>query len=160
MIFRSQKCLFPNVHFRGPNWVGGAWYGIFLIREKPALRAGLINWNILIFAYGRLFNLWKVCSFIYKILGKGFCLEFKKRMLEMFILINQSTWKLLDIICCESDMFMSKTQQKSLSDCYEYYMAGVSRLPEHFSSEKNTMQNSSWWQIYMQTTILKYFHLK
>ena len=34
---------FENVHFWGPNWVGGAWYGIFLIREKPALRAGLIN---------------------------------------------------------------------------------------------------------------------
>ena len=27
----------------GPNRVGGAWYGIFLIHEKPALRAGLIN---------------------------------------------------------------------------------------------------------------------
>ena len=27
----------------GPNGVGGAWYGIFLIREKPALRADLIN---------------------------------------------------------------------------------------------------------------------
>ena len=27
----------------GPNWVRGAWYGIFLIRLKPALRAGLIN---------------------------------------------------------------------------------------------------------------------
>ena len=26
--------------FRGPNWVGWAWYGIFLIREKPALRTG------------------------------------------------------------------------------------------------------------------------
>ena len=33
---------FKNVHFWGPNWVGGAWYGIFFICEKPALRAGLI----------------------------------------------------------------------------------------------------------------------
>ena len=26
----------PKMRFWGPNWVGGAWYGIFLIREKPA----------------------------------------------------------------------------------------------------------------------------
>ena len=37
-----KRCtIAPN--FQGPNWVGGAWYGIFLIREKPALRAGLIT---------------------------------------------------------------------------------------------------------------------
>ena len=29
---------FLNVHFWAPNWVGGAWYGILLIRQKPALR--------------------------------------------------------------------------------------------------------------------------
>ena len=29
-----------NVHFWGPNWIGGAWYGIFLIRQKPTLPAG------------------------------------------------------------------------------------------------------------------------
>ena len=26
---------FHYVHFLGPNWVGGTWYGIFLIRQKP-----------------------------------------------------------------------------------------------------------------------------
>ena len=38
-----KNAFFQNVHFRGPNWVGGAWYGIFLIREKPALRVGLLG---------------------------------------------------------------------------------------------------------------------
>ena len=38
-----KNVFFQNVHFRGPNWVGGAWYGIFLIREKPALSAGSIT---------------------------------------------------------------------------------------------------------------------
>ena len=38
-----KNAFFKNVHFRGPNLVGGAWYGIFLIREKPALGAGLIK---------------------------------------------------------------------------------------------------------------------
>ena len=36
-VFRGK------IHFWGPNWVGGAWYGIFLICEKPTLRAGLIT---------------------------------------------------------------------------------------------------------------------
>ena len=40
---------FQSVHYRGPNWVGGAWYGIFLIREKPALCAGLIIYIVYIF---------------------------------------------------------------------------------------------------------------
>ena len=34
---------YQNINFWGPNCVGGAWYGIFLIRGKPALRAGLIT---------------------------------------------------------------------------------------------------------------------
>ena len=38
-----KSAFFQNVHFRGPNWVGGAWYGIFSIREKPARSEGLIN---------------------------------------------------------------------------------------------------------------------
>ena len=37
-----KNAFFQNVNFRGPNWVGGALYGIFLIREKPKLRAGFI----------------------------------------------------------------------------------------------------------------------
>ena len=41
-IFGSLKWFFQNVQSRGLNWVGGAWYGIFLIRQKPALRACLI----------------------------------------------------------------------------------------------------------------------
>ena len=32
-----KNAFFEDVHFRGPNWVGGAWYGIFLIREKLGL---------------------------------------------------------------------------------------------------------------------------
>ena len=42
--FGPKSPFFQNVHFRGPTWVGGSWYGIFLIREKPALGAGLITW--------------------------------------------------------------------------------------------------------------------
>ena len=37
-----KNAFFQNVYFWGPNWVGGASYGIFLIRA-PALRAGLKN---------------------------------------------------------------------------------------------------------------------
>ena len=29
--------------FGCPNWIDWAWYGIFLIRQKPTLRAGMIN---------------------------------------------------------------------------------------------------------------------
>ena len=32
-----KNAFFQNVHFCCPNWVGGAWYGIFLIREKRGL---------------------------------------------------------------------------------------------------------------------------
>ena len=39
----SILIIFQNVHFWGLNWVRGAWYGIFFIHEKPALRAGLIS---------------------------------------------------------------------------------------------------------------------
>ena len=42
MIFWSQKCLFRKCTFLGPQLSRGVWYGIFLIREKPALRVGLI----------------------------------------------------------------------------------------------------------------------
>ena len=59
LIFGSQKCVFPKCTFLGPNWVGGAWYGIFLIREKPALRAGLI---MIIIQYITLY-VWHVTSF-------------------------------------------------------------------------------------------------
>ena len=38
-----KNAFFQHVHFWGPNWVGGAWYGIFLIREKPAIRAGALR---------------------------------------------------------------------------------------------------------------------
>ena len=39
-----------NVHFRGPNWINWTWtwYGIFLIRQKPTLRA---EWIIFFFAF-------------------------------------------------------------------------------------------------------------
>ena len=37
-----SNAFFQKVHFQGPNCVGGACYGIFLIRQKPTLRAGLI----------------------------------------------------------------------------------------------------------------------
>ena len=43
MIFKFLKSIFPKCTFWGSNWVGGDWYGIFWIREKPALRTGLIR---------------------------------------------------------------------------------------------------------------------
>ena len=43
-LFEIRKCVFPKCTFLGPQLSrGGAWYGIFSIREKPVLRAGLIN---------------------------------------------------------------------------------------------------------------------
>ena len=36
-------CFSKMYIFGAPIESGGAWYGIFLIREKPALRAGLIT---------------------------------------------------------------------------------------------------------------------